>query len=451
MDKTLGLGEKLKKLRGRRGLNQEELATELDATQGYISELEKDKKEPSIWFLAKLAERLETNADYLLGLTDDLESPPSSLEAGVNHSDLLIGAIKSVGAQNEIMEMVRRNRDGILDRVSKGEFPYQQMWGWVRKYDPDGHITGIDIDPNAAEAWRVIKQCYLELGLGKPAIAEELNRRGIPSARGGRWNKSSVNWLFKRMWRYAGYTDVNSMSKTGRPYLRVKASWPAIISEEDVERLSAEQQRRLKARRSISNTYRFSMIVYCDVCHRKMTVKFRLVPYKNKIYQRESYRCPGDHLPRFCAASKIHAALTASIRVLADESTIDTLITDTTAARGEINAQLADLQARLTVLDASLLRADDAYVAGSMDAERYRRQVERIKQQRIELQAQHTAVHERLLGLAQVDLRSHRLYDIRDAGLELLNHSDVKIANAWLRQRFRVWVANSEVTRVEYL
>ena len=39
MDKTLGLGEKLKKLRGRRGLNQEELATELDATQGYISGL----------------------------------------------------------------------------------------------------------------------------------------------------------------------------------------------------------------------------------------------------------------------------------------------------------------------------------------------------------------------------------------------------------------------------
>lgn len=382
----------------------------------------------------------------------DLESPPATLEPGVNHSDLLIGAIKSVGAQNEIMEMVRRNRDGILDRVSRGETPYQEIWGWVRKYDPDGRLASIEIDPVAAEVWRIILEWYLERGEGKPAIAEELNRRGIPSPRGKVWHKGQISWLLQKAWRYAGYTDVNSMSKKGRPYHRAKAIWPAIITEGDVLRLQAEQQRRVKARRAVSNTYRFSLMVYCAACGHRMVAQSKTVPYKDKVYYREAYRCPtGEHRKTHCAARKIHEALAAAIHLLADESTLQTLLTDTSAQRDRINSEMVTLQAHLSALDSAMLRADDAYVAGTMDADRYQRQVARVKQQQVETRAELTACQDRLQALSHAEQREQRLYTIRGIGLSLLNQDDAKVANAWLRQHFRVWVADNQVQRVEYL
>lgn len=381
----------------------------------------------------------------------DMESPPVSLDGGISHSALLINAIKSVGGQNEVLEMVRRNRDGILGRVERGEFPYQETWGWLRRYDATGKLAGIEVDPNAVTVWRIIKEMYLQRSEGKPAIAAELNRLGIPAPRGGIWHKSTIGWLLAKAWRYAGYSDVNAMSKKGRPYYRAKAIWPAIISEEDVAALRAEQQRRLGGR-ALSHTHRFSLCVYCAACGHRMVYQYKAVRYKDKIHHRENYRCPtGDHPHKFCSARKVHDALTVAIAALADESTITQLSTDTSGPRQSIATQQAELQTRLAALDAAMNRADDAYVAGTMDTERYQRQAERIKEQRVTIHAELTILADRLQDLNHTEQRGQRLTAIRDTGLQLLNHPDVKLANAWLRQHFRIWVANNQIQRVEYL
>jgi hypothetical protein len=86
-----------------------------------------------------------------------------------------------------------------------------------------------------------------------------------------------------------------------------------------------------------------------------------------------------------------------------------------------------------------------------MDADRYQRQVARVKQQQVEIHAELTACQDRLQALSHAEQREQRLYTIRGIGSSLLNQDDAKVANAWLRQHFRVWVADNQVQRVEYL
>jgi transcriptional regulator with XRE-family HTH domain len=53
------LGNAIKLIRTAKGVKQLTLAKELDVTPNYISLVEKDKREPSIGFLRKLAKELE--------------------------------------------------------------------------------------------------------------------------------------------------------------------------------------------------------------------------------------------------------------------------------------------------------------------------------------------------------------------------------------------------------
>ncbi len=83
------LGEKIKRKRKDRGMTQSELVERLNQSryhpditgQSHISNIENadGDKLPSVRMLAALAEVLETNTDYLLGLTND-DKPASDLE-----------------------------------------------------------------------------------------------------------------------------------------------------------------------------------------------------------------------------------------------------------------------------------------------------------------------------------------------------------------------------------
>ncbi len=62
---------KLKEARTRKGINQTQLAKELDVTQAQISMFENGVNSLSSDQIIKLVKVLECSADYLLGLIDD--------------------------------------------------------------------------------------------------------------------------------------------------------------------------------------------------------------------------------------------------------------------------------------------------------------------------------------------------------------------------------------------
>ena len=64
------LGDRLKKLRGEKGISQLELAKVLNISNVMLSRYEKNKRSPDYETLSKLADYYEVSTDYLLGRTD---------------------------------------------------------------------------------------------------------------------------------------------------------------------------------------------------------------------------------------------------------------------------------------------------------------------------------------------------------------------------------------------
>ena len=64
-------GDALKRFRNSLGLNQKELAEELNMKPPLYQRYESGKTTPSIDFIYKLVEQYGTSADYLLGLSDE--------------------------------------------------------------------------------------------------------------------------------------------------------------------------------------------------------------------------------------------------------------------------------------------------------------------------------------------------------------------------------------------
>ena len=80
---------RLKELRRKRGLTQEELAHKLKATKGTISNYENGHSTPSNEMLRDLANVLNTSTDYLLGRTDNPNTLPIEKTADEQLRDFL--------------------------------------------------------------------------------------------------------------------------------------------------------------------------------------------------------------------------------------------------------------------------------------------------------------------------------------------------------------------------
>ena len=65
MDKRT-MGDRIKEIRKKQGLTQDQLAEKVDITLEYISQIERGLKMPSMQVFIKLVDALNASADYLL-------------------------------------------------------------------------------------------------------------------------------------------------------------------------------------------------------------------------------------------------------------------------------------------------------------------------------------------------------------------------------------------------
>ena len=63
------IGERLKQLRIKNGLKQQELANMFGLSSGTISFYESEQRKPDIDFIVAVAKYFDVSTDYLLGLT----------------------------------------------------------------------------------------------------------------------------------------------------------------------------------------------------------------------------------------------------------------------------------------------------------------------------------------------------------------------------------------------
>lgn len=102
--------ENLRKIRKRKGENQERLAIEIGVEQVSISSYELGKVKPSIEILLKLAEYYHCSTDYLLDLTN-IKPPVNELVAKtVNKEEAeLLASFRelSIKDQNKVIGFIR--------------------------------------------------------------------------------------------------------------------------------------------------------------------------------------------------------------------------------------------------------------------------------------------------------------------------------------------------------
>lgn len=378
----------------------------------------------------------------------EMESPPTRLDLShkPSHDDLLIGAIKSVGAQREVEKLQERHLGGMIERVQRGKFPGMVPWGWRQRFTEEGERI-IEADPVAAYLIRyLLLDLYLDAGLGTETIAELLTAAGHVTPRGMPWSKHNVQAILNKVWRYAGIAELNKLSD--RPYVRAKGTWPAIITEADAEAIVAERQRRREGRRAVTEAYRFSLVVYCAECGRRMRYHHSTITNRSTQLYCENYSVPHPH--RTTTEPRLYEAVEAAFTMLASPA-VRRALEETPPDDSRLVSEEAALRAQAQQLEAALHRADDQYVLGHMTEDRYQRQVARLTEQLQAVQQQLEAIGVAHGELHHAAMRSERLEAAATVGLAWLHSDDVRAANAWLRRHIRIWIQACEVTRVEFL
>jgi len=397
----------------------------------------------------------------------ELDNPPRDLEPRGTYDEMLIRGFKAMGYQHETMKKNERARFGREGRAKKGELPQLPPYGYYWEYTVvKDEISGLPlrtdravaVDPDKAAIVREIGQRYLA-GHGQNRIAEWLTQSGISTPEGlPVWEKNSVRVILKRAWTYAGYAEYYRARKTG--YIRARGSWEPIWDEATAESIEKEQQARAANRRIADTPSRLTGLVICEHCGRPMRQMRNedgsiRDPRPNQrhpdrieyVRRRAKFYCVPVHPGGSIGTNRVLEALAAAF---ADLATLDlSAIPDNDTNQAEhLAAQLAAHDAAIAKHQRGLRLADDAFVAGVMDLDRYKTQVDKLRglieaeeSAKTQLQAAADAVRQR--G-SRVDL----LREVAARGPAALVNEDTAASNAWLRKCVRVMVRDNEVTDV---
>ncbi|MCM1285805.1 MAG: helix-turn-helix domain-containing protein [Acetobacter sp.] len=94
-DNNTGLGNVLKLLRIAREMTTKELATKMDVSSTYISEVEANNKKPSLDMLSKYSKALDVNKSTILYFDEERE------KNGYNYQKLLLRILQEIIKKDE--------------------------------------------------------------------------------------------------------------------------------------------------------------------------------------------------------------------------------------------------------------------------------------------------------------------------------------------------------------
>lgn len=384
----------------------------------------------------------------------ELDNPPSSLDAAAGYDKQLLSAIKGASSQNEVERLRKRMRFGREGRARRGDIAHMPPYGYTWQFG-EGGARALVVDDTAAQVVRDIIARYLA-GAGQITIAAELSARGVPTPAGGStWHKNSVNVILWRVWTYAGYAEFyrgHSPAKFDAVrYIRAQGNHPSIVDEATAAAVQAEREAR-RANRHIADTpSRLTGIVWCEVCNRPMWQARNEDGTRRNAdgtRRRARFYCQPPHPGGSVGTALVLEAITAAIDDLA-HADLSAVADDADTQHAAHLARIAQHEAAIERHGAALRRADDAYVAGLMDATRYRAQVDRLS---AAVAAERSAIEQTRAAIAadkQRGTRAERLAEIAAAGPAMLTTANTAAANAWLRRLVRVWVRDNSPVAVD--
>ena len=219
---------------------------------------------------------------------------------------------------------------GMMDNARQCRVNGSLPLGYQR--GPDGKYQ---IDESTAP---VVREIFTRLAAGEPQaqIADDLNRRHIPTATGGKWNKGS----FHRMTANERYIGVYQFRD-----IRIEGGIPAILTRELFDAARDRLHRTTAAikarRREPDRLYALTGKIYCAGCGSPMRGTCGTGKAGGKYYY---YRCRG------CGEASIRQEVAEDLvvdalrAVVMDDATLDQLVAAVMELKGELTDR-SDLDA----------------------------------------------------------------------------------------------------------
>lgn len=256
--------------------------TKADAREGLQALLYACRTGSVDYVLTKSISRFSRNTSDCLSLVRELLSynipiyfEKENIDTGSMESELILSVLSSM-AQSESESISKNVKWTVKKRMEEGTFVFGYLpYGYTK--DAAGNMV---IDPVESEIVRLIFDLALN-GMGTYKIAQLLDRRNVPTRKGGKWSGSTVKGILVNEKYYGAaafqktYTDSNFRRHNNHGEVDsfiAEDHHEAIISKEDFDRVQVMIQKHIdehgivKDMGKYHNKYPFSGIIICGEC-----------------------------------------------------------------------------------------------------------------------------------------------------------------------------------------
>ncbi|WP_024860205.1 recombinase family protein [Ruminococcus flavefaciens] len=256
--------------------------TKADAREGLQALLYACRTGSVDYVLTKSISRFSRNTSDCLSLVRELLSynipiyfEKENIDTGSMESELILSVLSSM-AQSESESISKNVKWSVKKRMEEGTFVFGYLpYGYTK--DAAGNMV---IDPVESEIVRLIFDLALN-GMGTYKIAQLLDKRKVPTRKGGKWSGSTVKGILVNEKYYGAaafqktYTDSNFRRHNNHGEVDsfiAEDHHEAIISKEDFDRVQVMIQKHIdehgivKDMGKYHNKYPFSGIIICGEC-----------------------------------------------------------------------------------------------------------------------------------------------------------------------------------------
>ena len=303
-------------------------------------------------------------------------------------------------AQEESASISKNVRWSYQKRMENGEF--------VTNYAPFGYRLEQGVlypEPSEARVVKVIFSLFLS-GRGALSIAKELNQNQIPTRQGGKWSRSSVEYLLKNE-RYSGDAIVQKRYRTPTiptnrrinhgelPMYHICDCHESIVSKGTFERV--QQLLAQRAMKHDRHENGFSLKIQCPDCGNQ----FRRLKIRNTYYwgcrNRENNGSPCIKIRYKETHVKMMFLSMVGKLYVNQESILQialSLLEEIAARQQQSNAKLFELNSALASLNEKAHTLQRLYNKGFIEDADYREQNDALTSQRKKLTSQRSqAIH----------------------------------------------------------
>jgi site-specific DNA recombinase len=271
----------------------------------------------------------------------------------------------------------KHRANGSLGERVKAAMRRKAVKGEALGRPPYGYRVGpkrrLVIVPEEGSVVRYIYRLYLKDGLGIRRIARRLNEENLRTRRNGLWSMVTVRDILRNR------AYVGTYSRFG---VRVPASHPPLISQEDFQRVQERlDQRRPASRSRRMSPFLLSGLIYCGYCGNKMIGVTRKQKWQRRgdgvvrTAQYRYYQCESRTNRSLC---DYHTRRAEEMEEEVREALLSRRLSsskhgaDGRLSPADAEAQIKRLRNKARRLDRRLEQYLDSAVAGKINAERLR-------------------------------------------------------------------------------